>query len=205
VKRKISGQFVPHRADMLLSSAWAELSLSARRVLDRLEIEYCRSGGMKNGQLVCTHQNFREFGIHDHAVAPGIREAEALGFLAIHRGRAGNGTYRTPSVYRLTYLPIPDAEPSDEWRAIESAEQARAMAKKAREDAPPAPRKSQRQWRKPPSAPMAETATTVVAETAIGATNGGNRHYYLEDSTREEPPLAGAEVVPLPVRGPARG
>ena len=51
---KIVGQFAPHRIDMLRSPAWRVLSLSARRVLDRVEIEMGDHGGTDNGRLPVT-------------------------------------------------------------------------------------------------------------------------------------------------------
>src|SRR5213083_2360647 len=41
----IGAQFAPRRIDMLRSPAYCALSLSARRVLDRLEIELADHGG----------------------------------------------------------------------------------------------------------------------------------------------------------------
>ncbi len=62
---------------------------------------------------------------NQHAIAPAIREACALGFIEVtRRGRAGNGEYRTPNLFRLTYLPTSRRAATDEWRAIETVEQA---------------------------------------------------------------------------------
>jgi hypothetical protein len=41
---RISEQFSTHRIAMLKSPAWCALSLSARRILDRLEIELGQHG-----------------------------------------------------------------------------------------------------------------------------------------------------------------
>jgi hypothetical protein len=53
-RTKILGQFAPRTIDMLRSSAWSVLSLSGRRVIDRLEIELADHGGTDNGKLPCT-------------------------------------------------------------------------------------------------------------------------------------------------------
>jgi hypothetical protein len=82
------------------------MSLSARRVLDRLEIELARHKGKpeKNGNLACTFEDFAQYGINRHAIAPAIREVVALGFVRITRpGSAGNESYRQPTLYLLTY------------------------------------------------------------------------------------------------------
>jgi hypothetical protein len=92
-------------------------------------------GGHENGHLPVTYENFVQYGIHRHAVAPAIRELEALGFIEITvRGRAGNREFRSPNRYRLTYRPT-KGEPGDgthEWRWVESLEQAHQIAKRAR-------------------------------------------------------------------------
>jgi hypothetical protein len=90
-RTRIDGQFAAREIKMLESHAYRELSLSARRVLDRLEIELAHHGGMDNGKLPVTYDDFQRYGIDRHAIAPAIRELIALGFVAITvRGRAGN-------------------------------------------------------------------------------------------------------------------
>ena len=76
----IAGQFAPRLIEMLESPAHRVLSLSARRVLDRLEIELAHHGGADNGKLPVTYDQFHQFGIDRQAIAPAIREAVALGF-----------------------------------------------------------------------------------------------------------------------------
>lgn len=136
MNHKINGQFIGHRVEMIRSPAFAALALSARRVLDRLEIECCKSAGRNNGNLICTHKDFRNFDIYRDGVGPGIRETEALGFIAVERGKA-MGSSTAPSTYRLTYLPTKNAGPTDEWRNITTHEQARAIAAAARKTARP--------------------------------------------------------------------
>src|SRR5262245_52942341 len=101
-RTKIGGQFAPRLIEMLRSPAMCALSLSGRRVLDRIEIEMADHGGTENGNLPVTYGDFEAFGVHRHAVAPAIRECVALGFVEITaRGRGGNAEFRTPSKYRL--------------------------------------------------------------------------------------------------------
>jgi hypothetical protein len=88
------------------AAAYRVLSLCARRVIDRVEIEHANHGGNENGKLPVTFDHFVEYGIHRHSVAPGMREAVALGFLEItQKGRAGNAEHRSPNFFRLTYRP----------------------------------------------------------------------------------------------------
>lgn len=113
----IVGQFIPHRLDMIESGAWAALSLAARRVLDRLEIEHMRHGGADNGHLPCTYDDFARFGIRRKSVADALTELVGLGFVEItEQGRGGNAAYRHPSRYRLTYLHTKKAAATDEWK-----------------------------------------------------------------------------------------
>ena len=125
---------------MLGSPANRVLSLSGRRILDRLEIEFHHHGGKpeQNGNLPCTYEHFEEYGIERHAIAPAIREVVALGFVEItRRGCAGNAGFRLPTLYRLTYRHTgSDKRLTDEWRNIETIEEAKAIAKAAREGRP---------------------------------------------------------------------
>jgi hypothetical protein len=135
---------IPHKQwawqsiEMLTSPAWCALSLSGRRVLDRLEIELARHGGEANGQLPVTYDDFVKYGIHRHSVALAIREVEALGFAKITRkGRAGNAEWRRPHLFEMLYkhtrgvsgIPV---DPSDDWRKIRTREDAERLADVAR-------------------------------------------------------------------------
>ena len=53
LRKSIPGQFAPRLIEMLESPAYCVLSLSARRVLDRLEIELGHHGGKDNGRTSC--------------------------------------------------------------------------------------------------------------------------------------------------------
>jgi hypothetical protein len=151
VKRRnsIEGQWVPHRIEMLRSPAWSVLSLSARRVLNRIEIEHADHGGNDNGRLPVTYDDFECYGIHRHAIRAAIQETVALGFVEItERGRAGNAEFRSPHKFRLTYLHVGRAPPTNEWQRVETVEEAQALAKAARQEAP---QKTKVQWRKTPN------------------------------------------------------
>jgi len=130
---KISGQFAPRTIEMLRSPAWRVLSLSARRILDRIEIELASHGGRDNGRLPVTYANLKAYGICNRdAIAGGKRELRALGFVESIRGHAGNGEFRRPTLFRLTYLPAYGKSPTHEWRRIETLKEAEKIARKAR-------------------------------------------------------------------------
>ena len=130
---RLAEQFAARPVRMIRSAAFRELSLSARRLLDRLEFEFADHGGTNNGKLPVTYDDFKAYGIHRHSVAPAIREAVALGFVEVTEpGRAGNAEYRKPNLFRLTYRNIDNGPPTHEWERIETDEQAAATAKSAR-------------------------------------------------------------------------
>jgi hypothetical protein len=176
-RTSIGAAFSPRRLDMLESPAHRALSLSARRVIDRIAIELCRHAGTMNGRLPVTYDDFERYGVHRHAIGPAIREAAALGFIEVTEpGRAGNAEWRKPSLYRLTFCRSDhqQGDGSHEWKAIreEDAEAIAAAARKSK------PEKTKHQWRKKtsvsgenrhrkPDFHSAETTTTgVSAETA---------------------------------------
>lgn len=121
----IGGQFSPRLVEMQESPAYRVLSLSAHRALDRIEIEFGHHGGTDNGHLPVTFQDFEDYGIHRHSIAPAIRELEALGFIEVtERGRAGNSEYRKANRFRITYRPVQPQAATNEWRRIETLERA---------------------------------------------------------------------------------
>jgi hypothetical protein len=160
------------------------MSLSARRALDRIEIELAAHGGADNGKLPVTYDDFEKYGMHRHSIGPAIREAVALGFVEItDPGRAGNAEFRKPNQFRLTYLPT-TVGPTDEWQRIHTDIEAAAIACAARRASSP---KTKSQWRKmpilsgenrhrKPQFHSAKTATTgLSAETATTSiSTGGN-------------------------------
>jgi hypothetical protein len=156
---------------MLESPAYRVLSLSARRVIDRIEIELARHGGNDNGRLPVTKEDFVAYGIHHDGVAPAIREAEALGFIRItERGRGGNAEHRQPHLFYLTFAHGRGSRaepPTHDWRKIKTVEEAEAIAKAARENKDPravqfakwrVEKSESRSW-KPGLVPVLETST----------------------------------------------
>ena len=135
-KMSIGGVFSWRLIEMQESPAYRVLSLSARRVLDRLEIELQRHGGKseQNGRLPCTYDHFVEYGVHRQAIAPAIRELAALGFVEVTRkGSAGNERHRQATLFLLTYRHAgSDKRVGDGWRRIKSLEEAEAVAEAAR-------------------------------------------------------------------------
>ncbi len=97
----INGVFAWRLIEMLESPAYRALSLSAHRIMSRLEVELYHHGGKpeENGKLACTFEHFVEYGIERHAIAPAIREAVALGFVEVTlRGCGGNASFWRPAL-----------------------------------------------------------------------------------------------------------
>jgi hypothetical protein len=131
--RKIDGQYVPHIVELIESPAWQVLSLSAHRVLDRIEIEHLHHGGRENGRLAVRFADFVRYGVHRHAIAPALREVDALGLVEVtQRGHAGNAEFRSPNYFRLTYLPTAHKAATHEWRRIITIEAAGALCRAGR-------------------------------------------------------------------------
>jgi hypothetical protein len=99
-----------------------------------VEVELGHHGGADNGRLPVTFENFVDYGMDRHMIARAIRECVALGFLRITQaGRAGNAEFRQPNMFRLTYIHAGAEPPTHEWRKIETMQEARRLAKAARE------------------------------------------------------------------------
>ena len=141
----IDEQFIARTVPLLQSPAYRALSLSAHRVLSRIELEHAHHGGADNGKLPVTYNDFVEYGVDRHAISAAIRECVALGFLEItEQGRAGNAEFRTPNKFRLTYIYSGHPKPTHEWQHIETEEQAATLAQHARR-----PMRTARKNRKP--------------------------------------------------------
>jgi hypothetical protein len=126
-------QFDARVISMLESPAYRVASLSCRRLIDRIAIEHAHHGGKENGRLPVTYEQFMEYGIDRHAIAPAIREGEALGFIQVtQRGRPSAGEHRWPNLFRLTYVYDKSSSPTHEWRKIKNLEQAELIARAAR-------------------------------------------------------------------------
>jgi len=69
-KFNINGPFVSHALEMRRSPAWLYLSDTARRVLDRLEVEHMEHGGAESGSLICTYKDFEKVGIRRASMRP---------------------------------------------------------------------------------------------------------------------------------------
>ena len=118
---------------MLRSPAMAVLSLSARRVLERLEIEMADHGGTDNGRLPVTFDDFQRFGILIGTLSPprlgGASARPHRGHRARRRRQCG---VPKAEFLRLTFRHTQHAGPTNDWRRIKTLEEASAIARSAR-------------------------------------------------------------------------
>ena len=169
-RNKINEQFSPRLIEMLESPAYRVLTNAAHRVISRIEIELGHHGGNDNGRLPVTYDNFVDYGITRESIAPAIREAEALGFIRVKRGRGGNADNSTPNLFGLTFSYDRGSRanpPTQDWRKIKTVEDALRIAQDARQNkdewavkyAELRKRKTKSRYGKPTPGPVRKTHT----------------------------------------------
>jgi hypothetical protein len=209
-KSKIDKPFNWRKVAMQESPAYRVLSLSARRVMDRLEIEFARHGlnPMENGSLPCTYDDFVEYGVDRNAIAPAIRELVALGFVQVTRkGSAGNEAHRQVALFLLTYRHAgSDARIEDGWKRIKTMDEAEDVAKSARAGKADARRGALARWAKNKT-PVMETILRPVMETILKAEipSHGNHTEGALSPVMETIPLSILSLGPPRERGRADG
>jgi hypothetical protein len=174
--------------EALESPAFRQLSLSALRVYFRIALEYMHHAGKDNGRLPVTYDQFVEYGIHRHAIAPAIRELEALGFVEVtQRGKASAGGNSFPNYFRLTDRPTKGDPRTCEWKRIKTDEQAQMLAREARNPPKDLPKKI--------ISPVSKTITGPVTETRHWKRHfpsDGNHHYCPSDGNHHYLYISGA-------------
>jgi len=142
-RNAIAGAFIARPRQLLDSPVLWVLSLSAHRALIRIELEHMAHAGSANGKLPVTYKDLERCGIHPDAVAPALRELEALGIIeTTRRGYGGAAEVRVPSLYRLTYVRAWNAGRADgagthEYLRFKTREEAEKAAQEARKAADP--------------------------------------------------------------------
>ncbi|MBL4886393.1 MAG: hypothetical protein JKY95_17920 [Planctomycetaceae bacterium] len=112
--------FVWFTRSMLESVAFKALSGNAHKTLSRLLIEHMAHAGTENGNLICTYNNFADYGVRRQSIATAVRQLEYMGFIRVEKGWAYSGEH-LPSKYRITWLPSADGTPAtNEWKSITS-------------------------------------------------------------------------------------
>jgi hypothetical protein len=141
-RNAIAGAFIARPRQLLDSPVLWVLSQSAHRALLRIEIEHMAHAGSANGKLLVTYKDLERCGIHPNAIAPALRELEALGIIETTRKGYGGAQVREPSLYRLTYVRAWNAGRADgtgthEYLRFKTHQEAETAAQKARKAANP--------------------------------------------------------------------
>ncbi|ESZ11469.1 hypothetical protein X735_25800 [Mesorhizobium sp. L2C085B000] len=88
-------------------------------MLERLEIEHLRHGGLNNGELFVSFGQFEKHNISRRKIASTQALGAALGLMETIRSTEPAGDLRAPNAYRLTYVPAKGTSaPSDEWKRV---------------------------------------------------------------------------------------
>lgn len=136
-RSKTAESFIAHSKAMRESPAWRAIPDTAKRVLERLELEHMRHGGTANGSLKVTYNQFAAAGVRRQSVGLALRQLTALGFIEvmIEGYRSANG-FHVPSEYRLTHVYNADHRsqglPTNEWTRITSDDAAQKALNNAR-------------------------------------------------------------------------
>ncbi|RWL47203.1 MAG: hypothetical protein EOR60_09570 [Mesorhizobium sp.] len=119
-KRAWLTAWVPHRLELFISPPWRLAPVPLRRMLERLEIEHMRHGGMNNGQLFVSFGQFQAANISRRKIAATLELGSALGLVETIRTDQPAGDLRGPNSYRLTYVPAKGCTArTDEWKRID--------------------------------------------------------------------------------------
>jgi hypothetical protein len=134
-RNSVAEYFASRPVELLGSFALRTLSRTEHLALIRIELELRQHAGRCNGNLIITKQQFTEFGVHRHLVAPALRALEALGIVMIKHGRGGNAEHRQPNRFMLNFLcGAIDAHEliTNSWKRFKTPEEADAVAIAAR-------------------------------------------------------------------------
>ena len=187
-RNSISEAWAARPIEMLESPAYRVLSLSAHRVLSRIEIEFAHHGGQDNGKLPVTFDDFARYGVRRHSIGPALLELEALGFIVIteHGVMAKAAEYRRSNRFLLTSRPKQKGVEIDgRWRQFKTMKEAKAAVEAAGQMAD----KAQRQRRPKEKTASAETAPLPVPK----------RHRKGKIASAETAPQGMAETAPLSI------
>jgi hypothetical protein len=122
-------------ATMLESPAWRAMPGHAVKVVMRIALEHLKHGGIENGDLPTTYNDFVRFGVRRARIREAIMIAIHLGW--IERVSVGetpwHGNIREPGKFALTWLPKRDGtQASNKWTRFTTMAEARAAVLHAR-------------------------------------------------------------------------
>jgi hypothetical protein len=108
--------------ELLESGAYRALSIHGIRALNRIQIEHMAHGGLENGRLKVTWNDFEKYGVTRKWISHALNEIITFGLATLERrGRRFHGEdHGEPAQYRLTYLPVSEpantSPATNEWK-----------------------------------------------------------------------------------------
>jgi len=119
-------------AEMLAAPAFRYLTGPALRVLLRLMLEHVQHAGQENGNLPVTYDDLENYGVRRHGICKAIDLLVAMGWVDISQpGVAGKGIGRSPTHFRLTWLPEPDgSRATNRWKTVKDDAQASEIVRR---------------------------------------------------------------------------
>jgi hypothetical protein len=115
---------------MVASPAWRALSLSARKCLERIEIELAKHGGKNNGDLPVTQRDFIAHRVSGARVKAALAELVAFGFIEMTPGYGCQSPlYGRSARFRVLSCASRDGPPPENWKRFKTDAEAKAMSK----------------------------------------------------------------------------
>jgi hypothetical protein len=134
-------QFAWIPREMLESPAFRNLSVNAFRLFFAIWVENLAHAGTANGQLICTHEQLKAYGLSGSKIREAIDELEAFGFIRVRRG-GRRALSNQPSRYGIAYLWAKNScgdliSPKAPWRTLDPSDvlawkRERSTSRKAR-------------------------------------------------------------------------
>ena len=124
--------FVWLTRELVASPAWRAQSINCRRFVDFLLIEHMNHAGTMNGELKAPYNQLEAFSLTRECICEAIEEAISLGLV-----RRLKQHYRLASEYALTWLPVGDQPPTNDWKrtteeTVEKLKRDRAECRRAK-------------------------------------------------------------------------
>ncbi|MFB9950994.1 hypothetical protein ACFFP0_19270 [Rhizobium puerariae] len=121
--------WVPLRLELLISPSWKLKPAPVAKIIDRLCEEHLRHGGQANGKLRVAYEQFVRTGVSRRSIKNALVCAQDLGLIEVIQDQSGEikGSVRPPNAYRLTFVPVGKAAPSDEWKRVSEKAAAEAV------------------------------------------------------------------------------
>jgi hypothetical protein len=129
----IQGQFRYHTIDFVASPVWRALSLSERKILDRIDLELASHGGRDNGDLIITRRDFADFGVSPKAQLRGIAGLVALGPIKWMPGHASpDPAHGRAARFGILYRSTLNGPSEEQWRRFKTIDEVKATLTRAR-------------------------------------------------------------------------